>query len=126
DYHVFLLSRVKEEYDRTGNNTLAVREGVQSTAGMITSAAIIMVALFAAFSRSSQVGLQQMGFGLAVAVFMDATIIRSILVPSAMQLLGSYNWWMPSWLGWLPKISVEGSAALAADAEERMELAAAD
>ncbi|MGH3579575.1 MAG: MMPL family transporter, partial [Mycobacterium sp.] len=126
DYHVFLLSRVKEEYDRTGNNTLAVREGVRSTAGMITSAAIIMVALFTAFSRSSQVSLQQMGFGLAVAVFMDATIIRSILVPAAMQLLGRYNWWMPSWLGWLPQISVEGSAALAADAGERLELAAAD
>ncbi len=126
DYHVFLLSRVKEEYDRSGDNRLAVREGVQSTAGMITSAAIIMVAVFAAFSRSSQVSLQQMGFGLAIAVFMDATIIRSILVPSAMQLLGKYNWWMPSWLGWLPKISVEGSAALAADAEERLELAAAD
>jgi RND superfamily putative drug exporter len=126
DYHVFLLSRVKEEYDNTGDNSLAVREGVRSTAGMITSAAIIMVAVFAAFSRSSQVSLQQMGFGLAIAVFMDATIIRSILVPSAMQLLGSYNWWMPSWLGWLPKISVEGSAAQAADAEKRLGLAAAD
>jgi RND superfamily putative drug exporter len=126
DYHVFLLSRVKEEYDRTGDNKLAVREGVQSTAGMITSAAIIMVAVFAAFSRSSQVSLQQMGFGLAIAVFLDATLIRSILVPAAMQLLGKYNWWMPSWLGWLPAISVEGSAARSADAQEPVELAAAD
>jgi RND superfamily putative drug exporter len=124
DYHVFLLSRVKEEYDRTGDNKLAVREGVQSTAGMITSAAIIMVAVFAAFSRSSQVGLQQMGFGLAIAVFLDATLIRSILVPAAMQLLGKYNWWMPSWLGWLPRISVEGVAAVEAD--EELQLAAAD
>lgn len=126
DYHVFLLSRVKEEFDRTGDNRLAVRAGVQSTAGMITSAAIIMVAVFAAFSRSSQVSLQQMGFGLAIAVFIDATVIRSILVPSAMQLLGRYNWWMPSWLGWLPRISVEGGAALAADAGEPLGLAAAD
>jgi len=108
DYHVFLLSRVKEEYSRSGNNAHAVSVGVKSTAGMITSAAIIMVAVFWGFARGRLVDMQQMGFGLALAVFLDATIIRSVLVPASMQLLGKYNWWMPSWLGWLPKLNVEG------------------
>ncbi|HET8643356.1 MAG TPA: MMPL family transporter [Pseudonocardiaceae bacterium] len=110
DYHVFLLSRVKEEYDRSGNNTRAVSVGVRSTAGMITSAAIIMVAVFGGFAQGRFADMQQMGFGLAVAVFLDATIIRSVLVPASMQLLGKYNWWMPSWLGWLPRLNVEGVA----------------
>jgi RND superfamily putative drug exporter len=110
DYHVFLLSRVKEEYTRSGNNTYAVTAGVKSTAGMITSAAIIMVAVFWGFSQGRLVDMQQMGFGLALAVFLDATIIRSVLVPASMQLLGTYNWWMPSWLGWLPRLNVEGGA----------------
>jgi RND superfamily putative drug exporter len=109
DYHVFLLSRVKEEYTRTGDNKEAVAVGVKSTAGMITSAAAIMVAVFAAFASGSLVGIQQMGFGLAVAVFLDATIIRSVLVPASMQLLGRYNWWFPSWLNWLPQLNVEGA-----------------
>jgi RND superfamily putative drug exporter len=108
DYHVFLLSRVKEEFDRSGDNTRAVNVGVTSTAGMITSAAIIMVAVFGGFAQGRFADMQQMGFGLAVAVFLDATIIRSILVPASMQLLGKYNWWMPSWLGWLPRLNVEG------------------
>ncbi len=108
DYHVFLLSRVKEEYTRTGDNKQAVAAGVTSTAGMITSAAIIMVAVFAGFARGSLASMQQMGFGLAVAVFLDATIIRSVLVPASMQLLGRYNWWMPSWLEWLPSLNIEG------------------
>lgn len=109
DYHVFLLSRVKEEYSRTGDNTLAVTTGVRSTAGMITSAAVIMVAVFSGFAMGEMVGLQQLGFGLAVAVFLDATVIRSVLVPASMQLLGKYNWWMPSWLNWLPELHVEGA-----------------
>ncbi len=117
DYEVFLLSRIKEEYDRTGDNRDAVRAGVVGTAGMITSAALIMVAVFAGFSRGSMSNLQQMGFSLAVAVFLDATVVRSILVPSAMELLGHLNWWMPRWLDWLPHISVEGSSALASDTE---------
>jgi RND superfamily putative drug exporter len=110
DYHVFLLSRIKEEYNRTGNNKEAVAHGVQSTAGMITSAAVIMVAVFVGFSRAQLVSFQQMGFGLAVAVFLDATVIRSVLVPASMQLLGRYNWWFPSWLEWLPRLNVEGAA----------------
>jgi uncharacterized membrane protein YdfJ with MMPL/SSD domain len=108
DYHVFLLSRIREEYDRTGDNSEAVAYGLRTTAGIITGAAIIMVAVFTAFAAGRLVPLQQMGFGLAVAVFMDATIVRSILVPSSMKLLGDVNWYLPKWLEWLPKVNVEG------------------
>jgi len=108
DYHVFLLSRIREEYDKTGDNTEAVAYGLRTTAGIITGAAIIMVAVFTAFAAGRLVPLQQMGFGLAVAVFMDATIVRSILVPSSMKLLGDVNWYLPSWLEWLPRVNVEG------------------
>jgi RND superfamily putative drug exporter len=111
DYHVFLLSRIREEYDKTGDNTEAVSYGLRTTGGIITGAAIIMVAVFAGFAAGRLTSLEQMGFGLAVAVFMDATIVRSILVPSAMRLLGDRNWYLPSWLEWLPKIDVEGHAA---------------
>ena len=108
DYHVFLLSRIREEYDKTGDNTEAVAYGLRTTAGIITGAAIIMVAVFTAFAAGRLVPLQQMGFGLAVAVFMDATIVRSILVPSSMKLLGDMNWYLPKWLEWLPRVNVEG------------------
>ena len=108
DYHVFLLSRIREEYDKTGDNTEAVAYGLRTTAGIITGAAIIMVAVFTAFAAGRLVPLQQMGFGLAVAVFMDATIVRTILVPSSMKLLGDKNWYLPKWLEWLPKVNVEG------------------
>jgi len=111
DYHVFLLSRIREEYDKTGDNTEAVAYGLRTTAGIITGAAIIMVAVFTAFAAGRLVPLQQMGFGLAVAVFMDATIVRSILVPASMRLLGDANWYLPKWLQWLPKLDVEGHAA---------------
>jgi len=109
DYHVFLLSRIREEYDKTGDNAEAVAYGLRTTAGIITGAAIIMVAVFTAFAAGRLVPLQQMGFGLAVAVFLDATIVRSILVPSSMKLLGDLNWYLPSWLEWLPKVNVEGN-----------------
>ncbi len=108
DYHVFLLSRIREEYDKTGDNTEAVAYGLRTTAGIITGAALIMVAVFTAFAAGRLVPLQQMGFGLAVAVFMDATIVRSVLVPSSMRLLGDRNWYLPRWLDWLPKLNVEG------------------
>lgn len=108
DYHVFLLSRIREEYDRTGDNAESVAYGLRTTAGIITGAAIIMVAVFTAFAAGRLVPLQQMGFGLAVAVFMDATIVRSILVPSTMKLLGDRNWYLPRWLEWLPRVNVEG------------------
>jgi putative drug exporter of the RND superfamily len=108
DYHVFLLTRIREEYDKTGDNTEAVAYGLRTTAGIITGAALIMVAVFGAFAAGRLGMFQQMGFGLAVAVFMDATIVRTILVPASMRLLGDWNWYLPSWLQWLPKLRVEG------------------
>jgi RND superfamily putative drug exporter len=112
DYQVFLLSRIKEAWDRTGDNTLAVTEGVGATAGIITGAALIMVAVFAGFAAGDLVMFQQMGFGLAVAVLLDATLIRTIMVPAAMKLLGAWNWYLPSWLQWLPHLSIEGTPQL--------------
>jgi RND superfamily putative drug exporter len=108
DYQVFLLTRIREEYDKTKDNSEAVAFGLRTTGGIITGAAVIMVAVFAAFATGRIAGLQQMGFGLAVAVFLDATVVRSIMVPSAMKLLGERNWYLPGWLQWLPKIDVEG------------------
>jgi RND superfamily putative drug exporter len=108
DYHVFLLTRIREEFDKTGDNTEAVAFGLRTTAGIITGAAAIMVAVFAGFAAGQLIQLQQMGFGLAVAVFLDATIIRSIIVPASMRLLGNVNWYLPSWLQWLPRLNVEG------------------
>jgi RND superfamily putative drug exporter len=108
DYHVFLLSRIKEEYDKTRDNDESVAYGLRTTAGIITGAAIIMVVVFTAFAAGRLVPLQQMGFGLAVAVFLDATIVRSVLVPSTMKLLGDRNWYLPKWLQWLPDLNIEG------------------
>jgi RND superfamily putative drug exporter len=111
DYHVFLLSRIQERYLETGDNTGAVSYGLRSTAHIITGAAAIMIMVFGGFALGDMVELQQMGFGLAVAVFLDATIVRSILVPASMELLGEKNWYLPSWLEWLPRINVEGSSS---------------
>ena len=111
DYHVFLLSRIREAYDQTHRNAESVAIGLQRTARIITGAALIMVAVFAGFAAGSLTFLQQVGFGLGVAVLLDATIIRSILVPAAMALLGDRNWYLPRWLGWLPDVRVEGRAA---------------
>jgi RND superfamily putative drug exporter len=108
DYHVFLLSRIREEYDKTHDNTESVAYGLRTTAGIITGAALIMVAVFGGFAAGRLGPLQQMGFGLAVAVFMDATIVRTLLVPAAMRLLGDVNWYLPKWLQWLPQVRVEG------------------
>jgi putative drug exporter of the RND superfamily len=108
DYHVFLLSRIREEYDKTHDNTEAVAYGLRTTAGIITGAALIMVVVFTGFASGRLGPLQQMGFGLAVAVFMDATIVRTLLVPAGMRLLGDLNWYLPSWLEWLPKLHLEG------------------
>ncbi|MXZ45698.1 MAG: MMPL family transporter [Chloroflexi bacterium] len=107
DYHVFLLSRVRERYDETGDNAEAVAYGLRETAGMITGAALIMVAVFGAFASGQTIINQQVGFGLAVAVFLDATLVRSVLVPASMELLGGRNWYLPSWLEWLPDLRVE-------------------
>jgi RND superfamily putative drug exporter len=108
DYHVFLLSRIREHFDQTHDNTASVAYGLRTTGGLITGAAIIMVAVFGGFASGDLVSLQQMGFGLAVAVFIDATIVRSVLVPASMKLLGDRNWYLPSWLQWLPDIRVDG------------------
>ena len=111
DYHVFLLTRIKERFDHTKNNGESVAYGVRSTAGMITGAALIMVAVFSGFAAGEMVMFQQFGFGLAVAILLDATIVRTVLVPASMELLGDRNWYLPSWLGWLPKIDVEGTGS---------------
>jgi RND superfamily putative drug exporter len=111
DYHVFLLSRIREAYDQSHRNAESVAIGLQRTGRIITGAALIMVAVFAGFAAGSLPLLQQVGFGLGVAVLIDATIVRSILVPSAMALLGDRNWYLPHWLRWLPDVRVEGPAA---------------
>ncbi len=109
DYQVFLISRIREQYDKTKNNTAAVASGLQLTARLITGAAAIMVVVFAGFAAGQLSSLQQMGFGLAVAIAIDATIVRSILVPATMRLLGDWNWYLPSWLQWLPDLRIEGT-----------------
>jgi putative drug exporter of the RND superfamily len=109
DYHVFLLSRIREHYDQTHRNRESVAVGLQSTARIITGAALIMVVVFAGFAAGRLVMLQQVGFGLAIAVFLDATVVRSVLVPSAMVLLGDRNWYLPKWLHWIPDLRVEGA-----------------
>lgn len=111
DYHVFLLSRIRERYDHTHDNAGSVAFGLRTTANIITGAALIMVVVFTGFAMGEMVMFQQMGFGLAVAVLLDATIVRTILVPSAMELLGDRNWYLPSWLHWLPDLRVEGPAS---------------
>ena len=107
DYHVFMLSRIRERFDQTGNNRESVSFGLRVTAKLITGAAFIMVAVFGGFASGELVAFQQMGFGLGVAVLLDATIVRSVLVPSTMALLGRANWYLPSFLSWLPDLRVE-------------------
>jgi RND superfamily putative drug exporter len=110
DYHVFLLSRIRELYSKTGDNTESVAHGVASTARMITGAALIIIAVFSGFAVGDTVAFQQMGFGVAVALLIDATIIRSLLLPASMKLLGDRNWYLPKWLEWLPDLEVEGGS----------------
>ena len=110
DYQVFLLSRIRERYDASGDTYDSVLHGVASTARIITGAALIIVAVFLGFAMGDLVMFQQMGFGVAVALLIDATIIRSIILPSAMKLLGRWNWYLPRWLEWLPRLEAEGSA----------------
>jgi putative drug exporter of the RND superfamily len=110
DYHVFLLSRIRERFDRSGDNSESVAFGLRSTGALITGAAAVMVAVFGGFAAGPLAPLQQMGFGLAVAVALDATIVRSVLVPATMKLLGDRNWYLPSWLQWLPEVHIDGVA----------------
>ena len=105
DYHVFVLSRIREGHDRGLSTRRAVSEGIGRTAGVITSAAAVMVAVFALFATLPLVSLKELGVGLAAAVLLDATIVRAVLLPAVMALLGERNWWLPRWLGWLPRVS---------------------
>ena len=111
DYHVFLLSRIRERFRQTGDNSDAIAHGVGSTGRIITGAALIIVAVFSGFARGDLVMFQQMGFGVAVALLLDATVVRLVLVPAAMQLLGERNWYLPAWLRWLPDVHVEGAGS---------------
>jgi RND superfamily putative drug exporter len=120
DYEVFLLSRIKEEYDQTHDNATAVAHGLAKTARLITAAAAIMICVFGSFVLSDMRVLKLVGFGLAFAVFIDATVVRLILVPATMELLGDRNWWFPSWLEWLPRVQVEGTSDLGIGAEPEL------
>jgi uncharacterized membrane protein YdfJ with MMPL/SSD domain len=110
DYQVFLLSRIRERYSATGDTPGAIVFGVGSTARLITGAALIIIAVFAGFAAGELVSFQQMGFGVAIALLIDATIVRLVVIPAAMGLLGERNWYLPSWLEWLPHVEIEDPA----------------
>jgi uncharacterized membrane protein YdfJ with MMPL/SSD domain len=111
DYHVFILSRIREGYDHGLRTRDAIAGGITRSAGVVTSAAIIMVFVFATFVTLSTTNMKQIGLGLAVAVLLDATVVRALLLPAVMQLLGERNWYLPRWLRWLPTLEHEASAA---------------
>jgi RND superfamily putative drug exporter len=104
DYHVFILSRIREAYDRGLSTEDAVEHGITSTAGVVTSAAIVMVGVFFVFALMPILDMKEMGIGLAAAVLIDATIVRAVLLPASMKLLGDWNWYLPRWLEWLPRL----------------------
>ena len=104
DYHVFIISRIREAYDRGLSNEQAVTHGIKTTAGVVTSAAVVMVGTFSVFALLPLIDMKEMGIGLAVAVLIDATLVRAVLLPATMVLLGERNWYLPKWLEWLPKL----------------------
>jgi uncharacterized membrane protein YdfJ with MMPL/SSD domain len=104
---VFIISRIREAYDGGMNTGDAVARGIKATAGVVTSAAIVMIAVFSIFATLGALDFKQMGVGLAVAVLIDATVVRGVLLPATMKLLGDWNWYLPSWLGWLPRVGHE-------------------
>ncbi|HEX4734863.1 MAG TPA: MMPL family transporter [Thermoleophilaceae bacterium] len=106
DYHVFILSRVREAVDNGQSTEAAVAHGIKTTAGVVTSAAAVMVAVFAIFASLGALEFKQLGVGLAVAIFIDATVVRAILLPASMILLGDWNWYLPRWMGWMPRRAV--------------------
>ncbi len=118
DYHVFILTRIREAFDRGTPTEEAVTHGIKTTAGVVTSAAAVMIAVFAIFATLSLLIFKQLGVGLAVAVLIDATVIRGVLLPATMKLLGDWNWYLPRWLEWLPRIAPEGDAGLPPEPEE--------
>jgi uncharacterized membrane protein YdfJ with MMPL/SSD domain len=107
DYHVFILSRIREAYDRGSSTSEAVEHGIITTAGVVTSAALVMVGVFAVFALMPIIDMKEMGIGLAAAVLIDATIVRAVLLPASMTLLGDWNWYLPTWLEWLPRLEGE-------------------
>jgi RND superfamily putative drug exporter len=115
DYEVFLMSRIREEWAATHEPRKSVVLGVAKTARVITTAALVMIAVFASFVTNPSPTVKLIGFGMAVAVAIDSTVVRMVLVPAVMELLGKRAWWFPSWLGWLPKLNVEGPADLGAE-----------
>jgi RND superfamily putative drug exporter len=124
DYHVFILSRVKELVDGGMETGEAVATGIKRTASTVTSAAIVMVGVFAIFATLNTLDMKQMGVGLAVAILIDATLIRAVLLPATMKLLGDWNWYLPRWLEWLPSLDHEASDGDGAEPEPEMALAA--
>jgi uncharacterized membrane protein YdfJ with MMPL/SSD domain len=110
DYHVFILSRIREAWDRGLSNEQAVAHGIKSTAGVVTSAATVMVVTFAVFATMPIIDMKEMGIGLAAAILIDATIVRAVLLPATMKLLGDRNWYLPRWLQWLPRLELEKPA----------------
>jgi RND superfamily putative drug exporter len=118
DYHVFILSRVREYYDRGLDTEQAVAKGIKSTAGVVTSAAVVMVLVFGVFALMPLLDMKEMGIGLAAAILIDATIVRAVLLPATMKLLGSWNWYLPTWLEWLPRLEHERSVDAPATPEQ--------
>ena len=118
DYHVFILTRIREAYDRGRSTEEAVTHGIKTTAGVVTSAAVVMISVFAIFATLSLLIFKQLGVGLAVAVLIDATIIRGVLLPATMKLLGDWNWYLPKWLEWLPHVGPEDGADLPPGVDE--------
>jgi RND superfamily putative drug exporter len=114
DYHVFILSRIREAYDRGMKTEDAVAHGIKTTAGVVSSAALVMVGVFSIFATLPIIDMKEMGIGLAAAVLIDATIVRAVLLPATMKLLGDWNWYLPSWLGWLPKVEAHAEPLPAA------------
>jgi len=108
DYHVLILSRIREAVDRGMSTDEAVSHGIRATAGVVTSAAAVMIGVFAIFATLSSLEFKQMGVGLAAAILIDATLVRAVLLPAAMKLLGERNWYLPKRLRWLPKLTPEG------------------
>ena len=109
DYHVFILSRIREAYDRGMSTEQAVSHGIKTTAGVVTSAAIVMVCVFSVFATLQMLIFKQFGVGLAAAILIDATVVRAILLPATMKVLGDWNWYLPKWLEWLPHLEHGGS-----------------
>ena len=112
DYHVFILSRVREAYDRGMRRQDAVAHGIKTTAGTVSSAALVMVGVFSIFATLPIIDMKEMGIGLAAAVLIDATLVRAVLLPATMTLLGDRNWYLPRWLEWLPRLEHEPKAAV--------------